>query len=209
MGAVATSDVKRVLRPLGLAGKHATMYMLAGRIARYWSGRKSRTMRETGRQRPGDRGDGDALAAEGRGGASAPGAALLRCGGGARQGGCALAHRTHGAARHPVRSADGGGTGGGPRATWDECDFEAAVWTVAAGAHEALPAVSRAICPTVPGDAGTQRLRRLARRTHDVWRSSASRNRATSDGECVNQRLSPVCAPCYSACGPDRRACAY
>ena len=32
VGAVATSDVKRVLRPLALAGKHATMRMVAGRI---------------------------------------------------------------------------------------------------------------------------------------------------------------------------------
>ena len=31
VGAVA-SDVKRVLRPLALAGKHATMRMVAGRI---------------------------------------------------------------------------------------------------------------------------------------------------------------------------------
>ena len=32
VGAVATSDVKRVLRPLTLAGKHATARMVAGRI---------------------------------------------------------------------------------------------------------------------------------------------------------------------------------
>ena len=32
VGAVATSDVKRVLRPLALAGKHATMRMVAGWI---------------------------------------------------------------------------------------------------------------------------------------------------------------------------------
>ena len=32
VGAVATSDVKRVLRPLALAGKHATMRVVAGRI---------------------------------------------------------------------------------------------------------------------------------------------------------------------------------
>ncbi len=32
VGAVATSDVKRVLRPLALAGKHATARMVAGRI---------------------------------------------------------------------------------------------------------------------------------------------------------------------------------
>ena len=32
VGAVATSDVKRVLRPLALAGKHATTRMVAGRI---------------------------------------------------------------------------------------------------------------------------------------------------------------------------------
>ena len=32
VGAVATSDVKRVLRPLALAGKHAPMRMVAGRI---------------------------------------------------------------------------------------------------------------------------------------------------------------------------------
>ena len=32
VGAVATSDVKRVLRPLALAGKHATVRMVAGRI---------------------------------------------------------------------------------------------------------------------------------------------------------------------------------
>ncbi|MDE0062605.1 MAG: integrase arm-type DNA-binding domain-containing protein [Gammaproteobacteria bacterium] len=32
VSAVATSDVKRVLRPLALAGKHATMRMVAGRI---------------------------------------------------------------------------------------------------------------------------------------------------------------------------------
>ena len=33
VGAVATSDVKRVLRPLALAGKHATARMVAGRVA--------------------------------------------------------------------------------------------------------------------------------------------------------------------------------
>ena len=33
VGAVATADVKRVLRPLALAGKHATARMVAGRIA--------------------------------------------------------------------------------------------------------------------------------------------------------------------------------
>ena len=32
VGAVATSDVKRVLRPLALAGKHATARMVAGRV---------------------------------------------------------------------------------------------------------------------------------------------------------------------------------
>ena len=32
VGAVATRDVKRVLRPLALAGKHATARMVAGRI---------------------------------------------------------------------------------------------------------------------------------------------------------------------------------
>ena len=32
VGAVATSDVKRVLRPLALAGKHATVRLVAGRI---------------------------------------------------------------------------------------------------------------------------------------------------------------------------------
>ncbi len=32
-GAVATSDVKRVLRPLALADEHATARMVAGRIA--------------------------------------------------------------------------------------------------------------------------------------------------------------------------------
>ena len=32
VGAVATSDVKRVLRPLALTGKHATTRMVAGRI---------------------------------------------------------------------------------------------------------------------------------------------------------------------------------
>ena len=60
----STVGVKRVLRPLVLAGKHATARMVAGRIggAGVDGGGESARAR---RQRPGGGGVGDALAAEG------------------------------------------------------------------------------------------------------------------------------------------------
>ena len=51
-GAVATSDVKRVLRPLALADKHATARMVAGRIAAVLEWAEVENLRERKAWRP-------------------------------------------------------------------------------------------------------------------------------------------------------------
>ena len=113
VGAVATADVKRVLRPLALAGKHATARMVAGRIAAVLEWSEVENLREPA-------GSGRAAVEtvmrslpKAAVGAPPPGAALLGRRGGAGAGGRPSARRPRGAARDPLRGADGGAAGGG------------------------------------------------------------------------------------------------
>ena len=130
VGAVATSDVKRVLRPLALAGKHATARMVAGRIVAVLEWAEVENLREPA-------GSGRAIvetvmrslpkaAAVRHHRAlhfSDVAAALARVDGHPRIGrGVQLAVRfgvLTAARQAEVR-----------RATWDEFDLESAVWTV-------------------------------------------------------------------------------
>ena len=107
MGAVATSDVKRVLRPLALAGKHATARMVAGRIVAILEWAEVENLREPA-------GSGRAIVETVM--RSLPKAAAVRHhralhfarGGGAAQGGRPCGHRARGKTGDPVRGADGG-----------------------------------------------------------------------------------------------------
>ena len=127
--AVATSDVKRVLRPPALAGEHATARTVAGGSRRCWSGRRWGTCASR-RGAAGRSLRRDALAAEGRAVQrhrarhfSDVAAALVRVDGHPRIGRSvqfAVRVRVLTAARQVQVH----------RATWDEFDVEAAVWTV-------------------------------------------------------------------------------
>ena len=130
VGAVATSDVKRVLRPLALAGKHATMRMAAGRIAAVLEWAEVENLREpagSGRSvvETVTRSLPKAAAVRHH---RAPhfsdaAAALARVDGHAR-----ISRTVQLALRFGVLTAPRGVEV--RRATWDEFDFEAAVWTV-------------------------------------------------------------------------------
>ena len=106
VGAVASADVTRVLRPLALAGKHATARMVAGRIAAVLEWAEVENLREPA---------GSGRAAVETVMRSLPKAAEVRH------------HRAlHFSDVAAARQAEV------RRASWDEFDFDAAVWTVPA-----------------------------------------------------------------------------
>ena len=154
VGAVATSDVKRVLRPLALAGKHATARMVAGRIAAFLECAEVENLREPA-------GSGRAIVETVM--RSLPKAAAVRhhralhflgrCQG-AGPGRRPPAHRARGSVGDPVRGPDGGAVGGGT-----PCDLGGVRRRVggvdgAGGAHEALPAAPASAVHGCPGRAG-------------------------------------------------------
>ena len=132
VGAVASADVKRVLRPLAMAGKHAVMRMAAGRIAAVLEWAEVENLREH--------------AGSGRAAVEAVTRTLPK----------AAAVRHHQALHFSDVGAALAAVDGHPRikpavqlaikfialtaargvevrrATWDEFDFDAAIWTVPA-----------------------------------------------------------------------------
>ena len=130
VGAVATSDVKRVLRPLALAGKHATMRMVAGRIVAVLEWAEVENLREPA-------GSGRAIVETVT--RSLPKAAAVRHHRALHFADVAEALRkvdAHPRVARTVQLAIRFGVLTAARqaevrrATWDEFDFEEAVWTV-------------------------------------------------------------------------------
>ena len=130
VGAVATSDVKRVLRPLALAGKHATMRMVAGRIVAVLEWAEVENLREPA-------GSGRAIVETVT--RSLPKAAAVRhhralhfsdvaAALGKVDAHPRIARSVQLAIRFGVLTA--ARQAEVRRATWDEFDFEAAVWTI-------------------------------------------------------------------------------
>ena len=119
VGAVATGDVKRVLRPLALAGKHATVRLVAGRIVAVLEWAEVENLREPA-------GSGRAIVETVM--RSLPKAAAVRhhpalhfadvADAQGRQGGRPPAHRPRSAAGAPVRGADGRAAGSSARRRW-------------------------------------------------------------------------------------------
>ena len=130
VGAVATSDVKRVLRPLALAGKHATARMVAGRIVSVLEWAEVENLREPA-------GSGRSIVETVM--RSLPKAAAVRHHRALHFADVAEALRkvdAHAGIGREVQLAIRFGVLTGARqaevrrATWDEFDFESAVWTV-------------------------------------------------------------------------------
>ena len=116
VGAVATSDVKRVLRPLALAGKHATARMVAGRIVAVLEWAEVENLREPA-------GSGRAIVETVMRSLSKAAAALRKVDGHPR-----IARWMQLAIRFGVLTA--ARQAEVRRETWDEFDLESAVWTV-------------------------------------------------------------------------------
>ena len=168
VGAVATADVKRVLRPLALAGKHATARMVAGRIAAVLEWAEVENLREP---------PGSGRAAVETVMRSLPRAAAVRhhralhfsdCGVRAGPRGRPPAHRPRRAAGDPLRGADGGAAGGGSSGRMGRVRPGRGGVDRSSGAHEARP---RAPGAAVHRGAGGACTRRGGFQTASGWRS--------------------------------------